>query len=1070
MSLTSSTHFSNQARFISRITGAIKRKEQLSFLVGSALTAPNKETREPGVLCVADIIKKVDEIFIHTPDYSDYQSTVSIGNSAAERYQNAMKFLLECHGQQELNKVIQQAVLGARTNALISTFDGEFERLEKEANGWHLRPGVKSLGELIAAFPATFSNPTLTTNFDPILEISLRKAGIEAQAVFLSGDGQFDNVSGGSVHRVVHLHGYWHGSDTLHTPTQLKRPRPKLKGSLREHMRKTCLVILGYGGWEDVFTKSLLEVIEEERSTINVIWCFYDNNEEELIKNNALFQAIEPALGGRLMAYKGIDCHVAIPTILERALQESVDTPPSIAESKDVATKLQIFVSDKSNNDVAVHTQSAAILILQEIDAEQDLDCDSPPSVSTWVGRSDELENIRNSNASVIAITGMGGKGKSMLASKYIKDSCERNSMIQWDWRDLREEGNTIQKELLSIICRVSKGRLRPSMFVGASNEFIVKTLIKEIGDNPWLIVLDNVDHYIDLDESVATSILDIIIKSTLQQSTNSSLHLIITCRPSMEYADSKFLEISMTGFSLQETKELCKLRNVKVESEKPEDLLALHTATEGHPLWINLIATQVGKNKAKLRVLFEKIQRGKGTEIPLAMLKSIWDTLNDKQRFVLQCMAELTHPESEDQIAKYLASRLNWNQFSKAMRALRSLNLVIIRSIDEEKKGEKVELHPLIREFIRFEYSDTERREFIAPIVRYFQEKLVLSRPKQTSQIISINTLDVWIIKAELESNVGMIDAALETLLEAYYSLMVNGLSETFVRIADKIISQIDWTLPLFSETNKFYNLIMFTVRALSELGRFLEADSLLDKIYNTSHGKNVTYISYCAMRCYTFWLRKSLDEAIYWGDEGSKYITLPQKKVENECLYNLALAKRDTGRTKEVDEALEYFLDGISLEKIFDYERLTHNTGNFYGNIGRCLFLKGDYDKALLAYCHSALLLAKGSAFIESQNRGYASLWIGEALEKKGDKLNAYLFYRLAAHQFSFFLQAKAELATEHANALVLRHSILRDLGTVEDWRIQQSCATWLSEFMEKTLSCAVPVPTTLEQAVRS
>ena len=1048
---TLDTPFPDQMRLISRLAGAIRRGDKLSFLIGSALTAPNKDTKEPGVLSVADIIAKTEAIFHGTADQRDYISLMEKCASPAEKYQAAMRFLLETQGQKSLNAIIQESVLNARKSPPIKAIEGEYEKLEDEVNGWHLRPAIKALGELITSFPQTFSSPTLTTNFDPLLKISIRTAGGEAQAVALSGDGLFDNVSGGSAHRIIHFHGYWHGSDTLHTPLQLKRPRPRLKGCLRDHLGNNCLVVMGYGGWDDVFTKTLIEIVAEERSKIDVIWCFYSNNDDEIRANTAFFKEVEPALHGRFMVYKGIDCHDILPKVHVRATQEKEE-----ARAKDSFKTLHIVQPEVSASDIAIHTQTAAILTVS-IDSSDiaplELECDSPPSVSTWVGRCDELKKICNSQANVIAITGMGGKGKSMLASKFIRDACAKAPMLKWDWRDLREEGNTIQKEIFSAIYRITEGKLKPAMFVGASNDVIVKNLLRAIGNNAWLLVFDNVDHYVDVEGAVATGILDTLIKEVLQ-SQNPALRLIITCRPNIEYLDTRFLEIPMSGFSFEETRELCKIRNIRLESSNADDIEALYTVTEGHPLWINLIATQVGKGKATLRAFLDKIQRGRSTELPLMMLQSIWNTLSDKQKFVLRCMAELTHPESEDRIGKYLSSRLNWNQFSKAIRALRSLNLVIVRSLDSIGADEKLELHPLIREFVHNEYSHTERRELIEPIVRYFREKLIGAKPRSSApRTICANTLEVWVIKADLESNVGMTDDAMDTLLEAHHSMLLNGLGESFVRISDKVISHCDWSTLSFSvaENIKFFRLMRCTIRALTELGRYSEADSLLDKVSHafTEHGE--FYILYCAERCYSYWMRKSYEQAIYWGEEGVKHSS--QVPASNECANYLALARRDSQKAEEIGKALEYFLAGQDLTKILSHREVPANgNGSIYGNIGRCLFFKGEFDRALHCFAISAAILNNGNHLVEHQNRGYASLWLGEVLEQKNDTLNAFLFYRLAIQQFSAVLATRTEMATERANSLSSRNSILLGLASVEQWRIQQSCSAWLSDYFDR------------------
>jgi hypothetical protein len=72
----------------------------------------------------------------------------------------------------------------------------------------------------------------LTTNFDPLIEVAIRAAGGSCYSTRLDDDQPLNQTMGDGVH-VVHLHGYWHGSDTLHRQSQLGRDRLQLRDSLR---------------------------------------------------------------------------------------------------------------------------------------------------------------------------------------------------------------------------------------------------------------------------------------------------------------------------------------------------------------------------------------------------------------------------------------------------------------------------------------------------------------------------------------------------------------------------------------------------------------------------------------------------------------------------------------------------------------------------------------------------------------------------------------------------------------------------------------------------------------------
>lgn len=98
----------------------------------------------------------------------------------------------------------------------------------------------------------------------------------------------------------------------MHTESQLESLRPKVKESIKTILSSTSsLYVLGYGGWEDIFIKSLSDIVEEFDASYNIRWGFYSNSDGEILHNNKkLISIVEPAIAkGRFHPYKGIDCH-----------------------------------------------------------------------------------------------------------------------------------------------------------------------------------------------------------------------------------------------------------------------------------------------------------------------------------------------------------------------------------------------------------------------------------------------------------------------------------------------------------------------------------------------------------------------------------------------------------------------------------------------------------------------------------------------------------------------------------------------------------------------------------------
>ena len=406
------THFADPGRLLARVEHAVREKKGITFLFGSALTSPGGDPNEPGVPDANSIVETVRDLFAGTEELESLDDILKKA-SGSDRYQEAMRFVIDCRGQDALNKLVYEAVLKARKGSTSPGSDPT--TIELDTKGWHLRPAVEAVGGLYSDHPLTFSQPILTSNFDPLIEVSLRGAGCKPTTICLAADGQFSNIFAPQTSKVVHFHGYWHGSDTLHTPTQLTRNRPHLKGCLRGLLRETTLVIIAYGGWSDVFTKTLIEVISEQTGQLNVLWTFYSDNSEDICKRNEkLLEQLLPLSEQRVLFYKGVDCHVFLPLLRTKLLKYK--TPAQ-----------QIAIE-------ALSEPSAVVPILKAEDFG-----DHPPQVNAWVGREAELRTMLSTEAKAIAISGIGGFGKSALAAKYLEQKRGAEEITVWYWTDCHE-------------------------------------------------------------------------------------------------------------------------------------------------------------------------------------------------------------------------------------------------------------------------------------------------------------------------------------------------------------------------------------------------------------------------------------------------------------------------------------------------------------------------------------------------------------------------------------------------------------------------------------------------------
>jgi hypothetical protein len=311
------------------LIAALSTKRPVAFLVGSPLSLKDGV----GVHGVVEILDFVRDEIRRRAAFSlpNFEAALS-GKTGGDAYQEAMKWLGSRMGQDAINDVIETAVLKARKAGVGQPRAGT-DGLPDE---WDIPVGTANLGEMVASGNERFLGPVLTTNFDPLISLAVRGAGGRSARQDLTADGTLAGAveDGPGICTVVHLHGFWRNSDTLHTQAQLTNPRPKLTKSLQRLLQRRTLIVAAYGGWDDVFTYALIDLMNDEQAPLDVIWCFYEIDADKVKENHGkLLAAVEPAIRrNRFRAFGGIDCHSIFGEILSalRSMSPTV-VPPSLA-------------------------------------------------------------------------------------------------------------------------------------------------------------------------------------------------------------------------------------------------------------------------------------------------------------------------------------------------------------------------------------------------------------------------------------------------------------------------------------------------------------------------------------------------------------------------------------------------------------------------------------------------------------------------------------------------------------------------------------------------------------------
>lgn len=303
---------------------------EIVYLIGSPLSCSYGET--VGIPSVKGMLDIIESTLAEKPKVLDsYHKTLAAYEADTDKYQQSFSFLAQYTSPNTVNGIIRKATLHAfleDTAALNVNHVAELERLQKNLNAWSIPPATESLAKILLNSERA-AKTVLTPNFDPLLSIALSKLGHNPTRTVLHGDSNIEQFQSQSVN-IVHFHGYWLDTDTLHTPAQLTLDRPLLKQSLMRVLNNKTLVVLGYGGWDDVFTQVLFSLIGDSGANFDILWAFFESNENMIqSKYPHLIGSVMPAIQrGRFRAYGGINCHEFLPEVANELHPAS----PKVAE------------------------------------------------------------------------------------------------------------------------------------------------------------------------------------------------------------------------------------------------------------------------------------------------------------------------------------------------------------------------------------------------------------------------------------------------------------------------------------------------------------------------------------------------------------------------------------------------------------------------------------------------------------------------------------------------------------------------------------------------------------------
>ncbi len=721
-------------------------------------------------------------------------------------------------------------------------------------------------------------------------------------------------------------------------------------------------------------------------------------------------------------------------------------TPVQINSHSEIETLLIKLNKEKNTSEFEKESLKEKLNSDNEniIEISETLEYDLPPNNKIWVGRKKELENISADIFKVIFITGIGGQGKSALAAYYLKNCFDSNLFEFADWRDFKEETNRFQTKLISIIKRISKNQITAKQLDNISNTELVDVFFKQLSDKRIIFVFDNIDSYIDLETFTPSGGMKYFFEQALEIEHKSKF--VFTCRPFIREAGSNFYQLTLSGLTEIESEEIFALYNIPINKEQLKELSKnAFKITRGHPLWLNLIAAQALRGIDTVKKFIQSIEdktdfneEGFSSILSEKILNEVWYSLNDKQQTLLRGVAETVKPETLSSLKKIIEPELKSNQFDKAFKVLKNLNLIELKSstISEDQ----IELHPLVKEFISSKFPQTERAKFITLLVQYYDQFIYILKPKLNSSM-NLSAFQNWTSKIELQINKGDYKSALIALEEVSSSILSAGFSEEYLRVSEKLFHSIDWKKAIDNEYPYFDSQFSTLTTTLTQYGKFIECEELLNQYSKLIPGKSSQFLSYCSEKCYLFWYQEKFDEAIEIGEYGLFLINESGVADNYSLKHNLALSHRDSKIEKNINEALTFFLKGESIENVINNVNEDLG-GHFYGNIGKCLELLGDKVNALTCYYISISILFKEDTSHSKLNIGYASSWIFNLLRETNEKLNALYFLKLSINTWENSSPPRASNMKKEWKKLIIDKQTKMEVEKIADWKIINTC----------------------------
>lgn len=635
---------------------------------------------------------------------------------------------------------------------------------------------------------------------------------------------------------------------------------------------------------------------------------------------------------------------------------------------------------------------------------------DSPPHVPIFVGRQSHLHSLANPDIRVAGVTGLGGEGKSTIASQFFalaRRGQTPTPFSRFGWCDCKELESTFHERLLLLIEELSHGLEPSARYPDENIQHTLDRFVRQLHQNECLVVFDNVDAFVDKDSASFVDSVGALFERLTTQLSRSLV--IFTCRPSIRDYRPSFLEIPVSGLALSETRELAGRLGLSIADDVLHEIF---NRTNGHALWLNLILGQLRSGRISSSEVHNLLASPVSVvhDLNTRLLRSIWDNLTAREKDLLIVISTFTRPQEITRIAR--ASEVSYQRCVRLLLTLASLRLV--QEVDVSGITH-YDLHPIVRAKARAECGRIKRekltaRAIAALIPMGFPGLGILIRTRSVSR----ESIEAYIESTEVAIENEAVRRAVDQLSDLAKYLWKIGEEPKFIDLTKRLLDTLQPGDLRIGIDEALTSVFEGLIDVLLEQDDATTADKYL-KRFEEGLETIAQVMKWASLRGHYLWYTDDHATAVEFMAARMVQIKEKGEEIPHNLRYNYALALRDFGR---VEEALEIFTDGRALDAMLESQADSdeHDSITDIGNVGRCLYLKGDYGRALQFISKSADVLRLGEERADKVNYGYAGLWLADVYVKLGRYKDAYAALREVLSTWSTYAPARLRKVITH------------------------------------------------------